>query len=145
MATTTVHTCEIVLSWYIVHGGYERSVSLYGVSSGGTVSNPMEVGYIERAYTGAYINSTGNIIARAIIQNLDMTTKIRITRIVAGESRGTYICETVYGVINIGVYQNISIGWVRTNTNTSVSSLRIQTSDTTTNIYGRWTATYYHV
>jgi hypothetical protein len=145
LETTTVHTCDIVLSWHVVTNGTERFASIYGISSVGTVHNPSEVGYTERSYSGTYTATSGNIIARSIIERMDMTTKIRITRIVAPEARGTYICETAYGVNNIGSFQNISIGWVRDSNNGNVSSLRIQTSHTTANIYGNYTATYYHV
>jgi hypothetical protein len=143
LATTTVHTCEIVFQWHIT-ANIDRFASLYGISSGGTQLDPFEVGYAERPAWSSYTNSSGNVIARNIISGQEITTKIRIPRITGNEPRSTYMCESVFGFSNVGTYQNISSGYFRDG-NISVVSLRIKTSATTALIYGRWTATYYHV
>jgi len=140
---TTVHTCEIVFSWYLI-GTSGATISIYGISSGGTGYNPQEAGYKDGAYNSSFTaQGAGNTIARSAEVSISSTTKIRITRQEGTlSSRSQYICDTIYCYNNVGTFQNVNIGWHNTGTG-QVPTIRLQTL--TAKFEGRWTATYYHV
>ena len=145
LATTTVHTCEIVFQWHLT-GVADSSIFMYGISSGGTSINPSEVGYRDCLFNAVYAASSGNVIARVVEVLISSTTKIRIVRHQGGTVtlRSHYNCNTIYCWANAGTAENISTGWLNTGTE-QVPTIRLQTSNGNTKFVGRWTATYYHV
>jgi hypothetical protein len=144
LATTNVHTCEIVFTWQINRiNSTTPNLSIYSLT-GATQYNPSsEQGYRETVFSqSTYTGGSGNILAKNMEIGTGATTKIRISKPYNYEQyRATFTSETIYCYATSGTTQNYSIGWF---TNPGITHIRLTLSSQTYNT-SIWTATYYHV